>query len=63
MLSAVAVNGQPHPHEQGDLTVPWWSFTKTVLATTALSLVRDRPRSLAILSLPRLNYMAIKAVD
>lgn len=46
MLSALVVNGQPHPHphphEQGELPVPWWSSTKTVLATTALSLVRDR---------------------
>lgn len=41
MLSTFISNGQrltPNPLEP---TVPWWSFTKTVLAATALSLVRD----------------------
>ncbi|RML75395.1 Beta-lactamase, partial [Pseudomonas syringae pv. maculicola] len=27
--------------EHSDVVVPWWSFTKPVLATAALSLVRD----------------------
>lgn len=41
MLSSLLSNGQPSTPEQSELMVPWWSFTKTVLAATALSLVRD----------------------
>lgn len=42
MLSSLISNGQPQSPDQSDLMVPWWSFTKTVLAATALTLVRDR---------------------
>lgn len=41
MLSSLISNSQVQTPEQLELTVPWWSFTKTVLAATALSLVRD----------------------
>ncbi|EJN36276.1 penicillin-binding protein, beta-lactamase class C [Pseudomonas sp. GM84] len=41
MLGSLIVNGQPQPPDRSDLTAPWWSFTKTVLAATALTLVRD----------------------
>jgi CubicO group peptidase (beta-lactamase class C family) len=41
MLSSLISNGQPQTPDPSELTVPWWSFTKTVLAGTALSLVRD----------------------
>jgi CubicO group peptidase (beta-lactamase class C family) len=41
MLSSLIVNGQPLPAPTNEPVTPWWSFTKTVLATTALSLVRD----------------------
>lgn len=41
MLSSLISNGQPRTPDRSALTVPWWSFTKTVLAATALSLVRD----------------------
>jgi CubicO group peptidase (beta-lactamase class C family) len=41
MLFSAIANGIPLPSTQPDPTVPWWSFTKTVLATAALSLVRD----------------------
>ncbi|MGE8144349.1 serine hydrolase domain-containing protein [Pseudomonas frederiksbergensis] len=41
MLCSLVSNGQPQTPDRLELTVPWWSFTKTVLATTALSLVRD----------------------
>ncbi|MHC8387066.1 serine hydrolase domain-containing protein [Pseudomonas sp. MDT2-39-1] len=34
-------NGSLLTPDQPDVTVPWWSFTKTVLAAAALSLVRD----------------------
>ncbi|WP_256345335.1 serine hydrolase [Pseudomonas sp. PD9R] len=34
-------NGQLLTIDQPETVVPWWSFTKTVLAATALSLVRD----------------------
>ncbi len=42
MLISAVLNGQPlllaeHPEP----TLPWWSFTKTVLAATVLTLVRD----------------------
>ncbi|MEX6665563.1 serine hydrolase domain-containing protein [Pseudomonas sp. W2-17] len=41
MLSSLISNGQPQTPNPSELMVPWWSFTKTVLAATALSLVRD----------------------
>ena len=46
MLSSLISNGQPQSSAPSDLMVPWWSFTKTVLAATALTLVRDRLVSL-----------------
>jgi len=41
MPSSLIFNGQPLTSDRSDVVVPWWSFTKTVLAATALSLVRD----------------------
>ncbi|KRP54766.1 serine hydrolase domain-containing protein [Pseudomonas poae] len=41
MFSSLLSNGQPLTPALSELMVPWWSFTKTVLAATALSLVRD----------------------
>ncbi|AWM91665.1 serine hydrolase [Pseudomonas sp. 31-12] len=41
MHFALVSNGSLLTLEQPDITVPWWSFTKTVLAAAALSLVRD----------------------
>lgn len=42
MLSSTLINGRSTtPPLQDDPLVPWWSFTKTVLAATALTLVRD----------------------
>lgn len=41
MMSALVLNGHPLTPNPSDTSVPWWSFTKTVLAATALSLVRD----------------------
>ena len=41
MLSSLVSNGQPRTPDRSELMAPWWSFTKTVLAATALSLVRD----------------------
>ncbi|MET0776324.1 MAG: serine hydrolase domain-containing protein [Pseudomonas mandelii] len=41
MHFALVSNGSLPTPEQPDVTVPWWSFTKTVLAAAALSLVRD----------------------
>ncbi|UMZ14032.1 beta-lactamase family protein [Pseudomonas sp. MPFS] len=41
MLSSLISNGKPATPDRSDLIAPWWSFTKTVLAATALSLVRD----------------------
>ncbi|WP_339489984.1 serine hydrolase domain-containing protein [Pseudomonas sp. EL_65y_Pfl2_R95] len=41
MLCSMIVNGQPLPAEQSHVVVPWWSFTKPVLAAAALTLVRD----------------------
>ncbi|MEK1939995.1 MAG: serine hydrolase domain-containing protein [Pseudomonas sp.] len=41
MFSSLLCNGQPLTPERSEPIVPWWSFTKTVLAATALSLVRD----------------------
>lgn len=41
MLSSLVLHDQPPTPEPSGVMVPWWSFTKTVLAATALSLVRD----------------------
>lgn len=41
MFSSLLSNGQPLTPALSELMVPWWSFTKTVLAATALLLVRD----------------------
>ncbi|MCU1758378.1 beta-lactamase family protein [Pseudomonas sp. 14P_8.1_Bac3] len=41
MLSSLVSNGQLLTPAPAEPIVPWWSFTKTVLAVTALSLVRD----------------------
>lgn len=42
MLISTLINGQSiAPSQQFEPLVPWWSFTKTVLAATALTLVRD----------------------
>lgn len=41
MLFSLVSNGSPLTPDRPDATVPWWSFTKTVLAAAALSLVRD----------------------
>ncbi|OCR26075.1 beta-lactamase [Pseudomonas syringae] len=41
MLSSLVSNGQSLTTDRSEPMVPWWSFTKTVLAVTALSLVRD----------------------
>ncbi|WP_263262348.1 serine hydrolase domain-containing protein [Pseudomonas sp. RIT-PI-S] len=41
MLCSLVSNGVALHREQPDAVVPWWSFTKTVLAAAALSLVRD----------------------
>jgi CubicO group peptidase (beta-lactamase class C family) len=41
MLSSLVLNGNLLPSQEPQTPVPWWSFTKTVLAATALSLVRD----------------------
>lgn len=41
MPSSLVLNGQAHQLDYSDPITPWWSFTKTVLAATALSLVRD----------------------
>ncbi len=41
MPFALVSNGSPLTPAQPDVTVPWWSFTKTVLCAAALSLVRD----------------------
>jgi len=41
MLCSIILNGKHVPTEQSDAVVPWWSFTKTVLAAAALALVRD----------------------
>jgi CubicO group peptidase (beta-lactamase class C family) len=42
MLFALVSNGALLTPEQPDTAVPWWSFSKTVLAAAALTLVRDR---------------------
>lgn len=41
MLSSLVSKGQLQTPAPLELIVPWWSFTKTVLAATALTLVRD----------------------
>lgn len=41
MVFALVSNGILLTPEQPPATVPWWSFTKTVLAAATLSLVRD----------------------
>ena len=41
MLFSTLLNGKPLGSDQSEVIVPWWSFTKTVLAVAALSLVRD----------------------
>ncbi|MHA6494396.1 serine hydrolase domain-containing protein [Pseudomonas borbori] len=41
MQFSLVVEGRPLPAAQPADRVPWWSFTKTVLAATALTLVRD----------------------
>lgn len=41
MLISLVSNGQPQTPDRLELMAPWWSFTKTVLAATALSLVQD----------------------
>ena len=41
MLSSLVLNGQTLTCAPSDVFAPWWSFTKTVLAVTALSLVRE----------------------
>lgn len=41
MLSVYVSQGQSLTCDPSEPVVPWWSFTKTVLAATALALVRD----------------------
>lgn len=41
MLSSLVSKGQLQTPAALERVVPWWSFTKTVLAATALTLVRD----------------------
>lgn len=41
MLFALVSNGSTLTPAHPEVTVPWWSFTKTVLSAAALSLVRD----------------------
>lgn len=41
MISCTVTNGQLPSTELSTVSVPWWSFGKTVLAATALTLVRD----------------------
>ncbi|MEX5689043.1 serine hydrolase domain-containing protein [Pseudomonas silesiensis] len=41
MFSSLVSNGQLVTPQRLECMTPWWSFTKTVLAATALSLVRD----------------------
>ncbi|VVP79376.1 D-alanyl-D-alanine carboxypeptidase [Pseudomonas fluorescens] len=41
MLSSLVSNGHSVTPAPSEPKIPWWSFTKTVLAVTALSLVRD----------------------
>ena len=46
MLNSLILNGQTQDPDHSEPIAPWWSFTKTVLAATALSLVRDGLTSL-----------------
>lgn len=46
MLSALVQNGKVISRPGETVIVPWWSFTKTVIATAALVLVRDELLSL-----------------
>ncbi|MES2869003.1 MAG: serine hydrolase domain-containing protein [Pseudomonadota bacterium] len=41
MFSSLVSNGQLLTPDHPELLAPWWSFTKTVLAATALTMVRD----------------------
>src|SRR5258706_10165602 len=41
VLHAIARNGEIIAEKGGSSIVPWWSYTKTVLAAAALTLVRD----------------------
>ncbi|MGE8186853.1 serine hydrolase domain-containing protein [Pseudomonas sp. NPDC086278] len=41
MLFSLVANGSLTTHDPHGSAVPWWSFTKTVLAGAALTLVRD----------------------
>lgn len=41
MNFSLVVNGSPLTPAQPETTVPWWSFTKTLLSAAALTLVRD----------------------
>jgi CubicO group peptidase (beta-lactamase class C family) len=41
VLYATARNGEIIAEHDGNIVVPWWSYTKTVLAAAALTLVRD----------------------
>ena len=38
---ALVIDGQLVSADKSEPLVPWWSFSKTVLAATALTLVRD----------------------
>lgn len=46
MFHALVQNGNVISQKGGTTTVPWWSFTKTVIAAAALVLVRDKLLSL-----------------
>ena len=41
VLHAIACNGEIIAEQGGATIVPWWSYTKTMLAAAALTLVRD----------------------
>src|SRR5258708_7141733 len=41
VLHAIARNGEIIAEHGGATIVPWWSYTKTILAAAALTLVRD----------------------
>ncbi len=41
MRSVLIANGVLQPSEQPEAVLPWWSFSKTVIAAAALSLVQD----------------------
>jgi CubicO group peptidase (beta-lactamase class C family) len=46
MMKFVIRSGVAEFGEDADLVVPWWSFTKTLIAATALTMVRDRELAL-----------------